>query len=74
VYYGALNCNLRRLVDYPQLWAYAKRLYRLPGVAATVKLDHIKRHYYDDHPMINRRIVPRGPLLDLDIAKVRAAA
>jgi putative glutathione S-transferase len=74
VYYGALNCNLRRLVDYPQLWAYAKRVYRLPGVAATVKLDHIKRHYYDDHPMINRRIVPRGPLLDLDIAKVRAAA
>jgi putative glutathione S-transferase len=64
VYYGALNCNLRRLVDYPNLWAYTRRIHQTPGVAATVRLDHIKRHYFDDHPMINRRIVPMGPLLD----------
>ena len=63
-YYGALNRNLRRLIDYPNLWAYTRRIHQTQGVAATVRLDHIKRHYYDDHPMINRRIVPMGPLLD----------
>jgi putative glutathione S-transferase len=65
VYYGALNCNLRRLVDYPNLWNYTRRLYHIPGVADTVKLDHIKRHYYDTHEgLINRRIVPKGPAID----------
>lgn len=65
VYYGALNCNLRRLVDYPNLWNYTRRIYHIPGVADTVKLDHIKRHYYDTHEgLINRRIVPKGPVID----------
>jgi putative glutathione S-transferase len=65
VYYGALNCNLRRLVDYPNLWDYTRHLYHLPGVADTVKLDHVKRHYYDTHEgLINRRIVPKGPAID----------
>ncbi|HEY9605989.1 MAG TPA: glutathione S-transferase C-terminal domain-containing protein [Allocoleopsis sp.] len=65
VYYGALNCNLRRLVDYPNLWNYTCRLYQLPGIADTVKLEHIKRHYYDTHEgLINRRIVPKGPILN----------
>ena len=73
-YYGALNCNLRRLVDYPHLWAYTRRIYHLPGVAETVRLDHIKRHYYDDHPMINRRIVPRGPLIDFGAPAEAGAA
>ena len=73
-YYGALRCNLRRLVDYPNLWAYTRRLYRVPGIAATVRLDHVKRHYWDEHPMINRRIVPLGPTLDLDAPGPVAAA
>jgi glutathionyl-hydroquinone reductase len=64
-YYGALRCNLKRLADYPRLLAYTRRLYALPGVAGTVKLDHVKRHYWDDHPMINRRILPIGPEVDL---------
>jgi putative glutathione S-transferase len=69
VYYGALNCNLRRLVDYPNLWDYTRRLYHLPGIADTVKLDHIKRHYYDTHEgLINRRIVPKGPVINFDIS------
>ncbi|MGH8500701.1 MAG: glutathione S-transferase family protein, partial [Methylococcales bacterium] len=59
-YYGALRCNVRRLADYPNLSAYTRRLYRIPGVARTVKLNHIKRHYYNDLPMINHRIVPKG--------------
>jgi putative glutathione S-transferase len=67
-YYGALRCNLKRLVDYPQLWAYTRRIYQLPGIASTVRLDHVKRHYWDDHAMINRRIQPIGPVLDLAAA------
>ncbi|MGH6912511.1 MAG: glutathione S-transferase C-terminal domain-containing protein, partial [Geminicoccales bacterium] len=73
-YSGALRCNLKRLSDYPHLWAYTRRIFHLPGVAGTVRLDHVKRHYWDDHPMINRRIVPIGPLVDLfDVAAARAA-
>ena len=72
-YYGALNCNLQRLVDYPRLWAYTRRIYAHPGVAETVRLDHVKRHYYDDHPMINRRIVPAGPRLDFVLPSAGAA-
>jgi putative glutathione S-transferase len=63
-YYGALRCNLRRLADYPRLFGYTRRIHALPGIAATVKLDHVKRHYWDDHVMINRRIVPIGPQVD----------
>jgi glutathionyl-hydroquinone reductase len=68
VYYGALNCNVRRLVDYPNLWHYTRRIYQLPGVAETVKFDHIKRHYYDTHEgLINRRIIPKGPTVDFSV-------
>lgn len=64
-YYGALNCNLHRLVDYPNLWDYTRYLYHLPGIAETVKFDHIKRHYYDTYEgVIDRRIIPKGPILD----------
>jgi putative glutathione S-transferase len=65
VYNGHFKCNLRRLVDYPNLWGYTRELYQLPGVAATVELDEIKRHYYFTHPSINpSRIVPLGPAID----------
>ncbi|HSI11706.1 MAG TPA: glutathione S-transferase family protein [Chthoniobacter sp.] len=65
VYHGHFKCNLRRIVDYPHLDGYLRDLYQLPGVAATVNLDHIKRHYYYTHDDINpTRIVPLGPLLD----------
>jgi glutathionyl-hydroquinone reductase len=73
-YYGALRCNLRRLADYPHLLAYTKRILAIPGVAATVKLDHVKRHYWDDHEMINRRIVPIGPTVDFDESTIARAA
>ncbi|WP_035140483.1 glutathione S-transferase family protein [Fischerella sp. PCC 9605] len=72
-YYGALNCNLRHLTDYPNLWNYTRHIYHLPNVAQTVKFDHIKRHYYDTYEgMINRRIVPKGPLLDWDAPSLQA--
>ena len=66
VYHGHFKCNLRRIVDYPNLWPYLRDLYQHDGVAETVNLDHIKRHYYVTHDEINpTRIVPIGPLLDL---------
>ncbi|GAT33896.1 putative glutathione S-transferase [Terrimicrobium sacchariphilum] len=62
VYHGHFKCNLRRIVDYPNLSGYLRDLYQWPGVAETVNLDHIKRHYYVTHDDINpTRIVPIGP-------------
>ena len=66
VYHGHFKCNIRRIVDYPNLWPYLRDLYQHDGVAATVNFDHIKRHYYMTHDDINpTRIVPIGPSLDL---------
>jgi len=68
VYYVHFKCNLRRIVDYPNLWGYLRELYQQPGIAATVNLDHIKRHYYMTHPDLNpTRFVPLGPL-DMDLS------
>ena len=65
VYYSHFKCNLRRLTDYPNLWAYTRDLYQHPGVAETVDFDHIKRHYYGSQRRVNPTgIVPRGPILD----------
>jgi putative glutathione S-transferase len=66
VYHGHFKCNVRRLVDYPNLWAYTRDLYQTPGIAQTVDFNHIKQHYYRSHPQINPTgIVPAGPALDL---------
>jgi putative glutathione S-transferase len=68
VYHGHFKCNLRRIVDYPNLWPYLRDLYQHEQVAETVNFDHIKRHYYVTHGHINpTRIVPIGPALDLDV-------
>jgi putative glutathione S-transferase len=65
VYYGHFKCNLRRLDDYPNLSNYVRDLYQVPGVAETVDLAHIKRHYYASHRHINPTgIVPKGPDID----------
>jgi putative glutathione S-transferase len=75
VYVGHFKCNLRRIADYPQLSGYLRDLYQQPGIAATVDLDQIKRHYYRTHPQINpTRIVPAGPALDLAAAHGRGPA
>jgi putative glutathione S-transferase len=66
VYHGHFKCNLRRIADYPDLSGYLRDLYQVPGVAETVNLDHIKRHYYVTHRSINPTgIVPVGPVIDL---------
>ena len=67
VYHGHFKCNVRRILDYPNLQGYLLDLYQQPGIAETVNLDHIKRHYYITHDDINpTRIVPIGPALDLN--------
>ena len=65
VYHGHFKCNVRRLADYPNLWGFTRELFQIPGVAETVNLDHIKRHYYWSHTSINPpRVVPAGPTID----------
>lgn len=67
VYHYHFKCNLRRLRDYPNLWGFTRELYQLPGVRETVRMDHIKRHYFESHPDVNpTRIVPLGPEIDFD--------
>ena len=74
VYHGHFKCNLRRIIDYPALDAYLRDLYQQPGIAETVNLDHIKRHYYITHTEINpTQIVPLGPSLDLNRPHNRAS-
>ena len=65
VYVGHFKCNLKRIVDYKNLWRYTRELYNWPGVAKTVNFDHIKEHYYTSHDTINPNgIVPKGPEID----------
>ncbi|WP_428622363.1 glutathione S-transferase family protein [Sedimenticola sp.] len=65
VYYGHFKCNQKRIVDYPNLWAWLRALYRQPGIAETVNMDHIKTHYYASHLFLNPTgIIPKGPAID----------
>lgn len=73
VYSGHFKCNLRRIVDYPNLWRYTCELYQTAGISDTVVLDEIKRHYYMTHPSLNpSRIVPLGPQIDFERPPRRA--
>ena len=73
VYFGHFKCNLRRIIDYPNLSNYLRDLYQMPGVAETVNIGHIKTHYYASHRKINPTgIVPVGPELDFDAPHDRA--
>jgi putative glutathione S-transferase len=73
VYHTHFKCNLRRIVDYPNLWNYLKELYQAPGVAETCNLEHIKQHYFRSHASINpTRIVPVGPFIDFSAPHDRA--
>lgn len=65
VYVGHFKCNIRRIEDYPNLSNYLRALYQVPGVADTVNMDHIKRHYYESHETVNpTAVVPLGPEID----------
>ncbi|MXU64042.1 glutathione S-transferase family protein [Oceanomicrobium pacificus] len=67
VYVQHFKTNRNRLVDFPNLWAYARELYQWPGVRETVNFDHIVQHYIRSHSSINPLgIVPIGPRIDWD--------
>src|SRR6476646_2454524 len=74
VYVGQFKCNIRRMADYPNLSAYTRDIYQWPGVAETVNLEHIKRHYYESPRSINPSgIVPAGPTLEFTLPHGREA-
>ena len=72
-YYGAFNCNKKRIIDYPNLWAYAREIYQMPKVAETVRFDYYKQGYYAFSPQRNPLgIVPLGPDIDWTVPHGRA--
>ncbi|HEX7038000.1 MAG TPA: glutathione S-transferase C-terminal domain-containing protein, partial [Pseudomonadales bacterium] len=72
VYHGHFKCNLRRLTDYRNLWAYTRGIYQHPKVRPTVNFHHIRHHYYGSHTKVNPSgIVPAGPILDFEAATDR---
>ena len=74
VYHGHFKCNLRRIVDYPNLSGYLRDLYQTPGVAQTVDFAHCKNHYYQSHKRLNPSgVVPIGPVMTLDAPHGREA-
>jgi len=73
VYVGHFKCNLKRISEYPNLSNYLRELYQMPGIAETVDIDYIKRHYYYSHTSINpTQIIPKGPSLNFNAAHNRA--
>jgi glutathionyl-hydroquinone reductase len=65
VYYSHFKCNLRHLWDYPHLWRWVREMYRSEGIAETVDLAQIKRHYYHSQLWVNPSgVVPVGPRID----------
>ena len=67
VYHTHFRLNGRRLTEHPNLWGYTRDLYQQPGIAETVAMDQIKRHYYTTHDMLNpKRIIPLGGPSDAD--------
>jgi len=67
VYVSHFKCALKRIVDFPSLWAYTRDIYQLPGISDTVDLDYNKAHYYGSHDTVNPHlIVPIGPHLDFN--------
>jgi len=73
VYLTHFRCCRRRLVDYPNLWGYARDLYARPAFRTTTHLDQIRRHYFTTHPHLNpSRIIPVAPDADWDAPTDRA--
>lgn len=67
VYVGHFKCNLKRIDDYPNMSNYLRELYQVQGVAETVDIDYIKRHYYFSHTSVNpNQLIPKGPELDFE--------
>ena len=67
VYVAHFKCNLKRIVDYPNIWGYTRDIFQSAGIAETVDMEHIKTHYFASHRQINPTgIIPDGPALDFE--------
>lgn len=67
VYHLHFKCNRKRIADYPELTGYLRELYQMPGIAETVNMNHIVRHYHYSHDTINPyRIIPINPEINLE--------
>ena len=67
IYVGHFKCGLKRLIDYPNLWAYTRDIYAIDAIKRTVNLEHARRHYYESHTMINPTgVVTIAPQIDWD--------
>ncbi len=74
VYYFHFKCNLKKIAEYPNLSRYLRSLYQIPEFKETCHFEQIKEHYYTSHKFINpHKIIPLGPLLDLDAPHDRGA-
>ncbi|GMA08469.1 glutathione-dependent reductase [Tetragenococcus halophilus subsp. flandriensis] len=72
VYFGLFKCNIRRIMDYKNLWRYTRELYNWPGIKETVNISHIKKHYYISLTSLNPSgIVPKGPEIDLNMDEMK---
>jgi len=73
VYYSHFKCNWRHIYEFSNLSNYLRDLYQVPGVAETVSIEQIKRHYYGSQRQVNPAgIVPVGPQLDFAAPHDRA--
>jgi putative glutathione S-transferase len=73
VYHTHFKCNCRLIAQYPAMHSYMVRIARLPGVAETIDMEHIRFHYYYSHRHINPTgIVPKGPDILRQLAESHA--
>lgn len=67
VYVTHFKCDRQRISDYLNLNGFLREIYQMPGVAATVNLDHIRHHYYRSHKTINPHgVISVGPAFNWD--------
>lgn len=63
VYHGHFKCNQKKLIEYPAIIRYVRRLFSEIDIQETCDLDEIKTHYYASHLTINPTgIIPKGPI------------
>lgn len=60
------QCNIKRIVDYPNIQKYLKELYQLESFKSTTNFDHIKKQYHSNEELNPTKIIPLGPILDLN--------
>jgi len=59
-YFSIFRCNRQRIADYPNLSRYLRELYRMPGIAATVKPRYYVIGYWSVKKVNPSGIIPKG--------------